>query len=97
VADGAVAAIRLTPTYTASSAQTVTRHNYLFLDNVTGTGAGPASITDAAVMRFNAAAGTHKAVDSGTTKTTPGTVDAWVKININGTLYYIPSYTSKTS
>lgn len=97
VTDGYSASIRLTPTYTTATAQTVTRHNYLDINTPTLSGAGPAAVTDAAVMRFDAAAGTHKAVDSSSTKTTPGTVDAWVKININGTVYYMPAYTSKTS
>ena len=97
VTDGYSASIRLTPTYTAATAQTVTRHNYLDINTPTLSGAGPAAVTDATIMRFDAAAGTHKAVDSSSTKTTPGTVDAWVKININGTVYYMPAYTSKTS
>jgi hypothetical protein len=97
VADGVTAAIQLAPTYDAATAQTVTRHNYIELNNPLLTGAGPAAVTDAAVFRFDAAAGTHKAVDSGTTKTTPGGVDAWCKININGTLYYLPAFLSKTA
>lgn len=97
VSDGMHSTIQLSPSYTAATAQTVTRHNYLDLPNVVVAGAGPAAVTDAAVMRFNAAAGTHKAVDSATTKTTPGGVDAWIKINVNGTLYYVPAYTSKTA
>ena len=48
-------------------------------------------------VSFDAAAGTHKAVDSGTTKTSPGTVSVWMKINVNGTVHYVPAYTSKTS
>jgi hypothetical protein len=35
--------------------------------------------------------------DGGTTKTSPGTVDAWMKVDINGVTHYIPCYTSKTS
>ena len=58
---------------------------------------GTITITDAVLARFDAAAGTHKAVDSGSTKSTPGTVDAWLKYNVNGTIYYSPLYTSKTS
>jgi acetaldehyde dehydrogenase (acetylating) len=54
-------------------------------------------MTDAHVFRFDAAIGTHKAVDSGTTKTSPGTVSAWVKININGATHYMPAYASKTT
>lgn len=97
VTDGYVAGLRLTPTYTAATAQTVTRHNYIDINNPTLSGAGPAALTDACVFRFDAAAGTHKAVDAGTTKTTPGGVDAWVQVNINGTLHYMPCYTSKTA
>lgn len=93
LSDGYSSALTLTPTY--SGAFTVTRHNYIDFNNATL--AASAAVTDAAVMRFDAAAGTHKAVDSGTTKTSPGTVSAWVKININGAVYYIPSYTSKTT
>lgn len=93
LSDGYSASYTLTPTY--SGAFTVTRHNYIDVNNVALVSS--AAVTDAAVFRFNAAAGTHKAVDSGTTKTTPGTVDAWVKVNINGTIYYLPAYTSKTS
>lgn len=97
VTDGMHGSISLRPVYSAATIQTVTRHNYLDIVDATLSGAGPAALTDSAVMRFNAAAGTHKAVDGATTKTTPGTVNAWVKININGTLYFIPAYTSKTS
>lgn len=96
VADGLTAAITLAPTYSAATAQTVTRHNYIELLNPTLTGAGPAAVTDAAAFWFDAAAGTHKALDSGTIKLTPGGVDAWIKVNINGTIYYVAAYTSKT-
>lgn len=97
VTDGFTAGLRLTPTVNAGTALTMTRLNYIDVNTPTLGGAGPAAVTDAAVFRFNAAAGTHKAVDSGTTKTSPGTVTQWVKINVNGTLGYIPSYSSKTS
>lgn len=93
--DGTSAAQTFDPNYSAGSAQTVTRHNYQVMENTDG-GAN-VTITDAAVVWFPAAAGTHKAVDSGTTKTTPATVDAWIKYNINGTIYYVPAYTSKTT
>ncbi len=93
-ADAYAAALTLDPAYTAVSAQTVTRANYLDIQDPALTNV---TITNACVMGFDAAAGTHKAVDSGSTKTTPGTVDAWVKININGTVYYMPAYTSTTS
>lgn len=97
VTDGYAGALTLDPGYTAATAQTVTRHNYIDVQNVSNAGAGPSAVTDAAVMRFDAAAGTHLAVDAATTKTTPGGVDAWMKINVNGTLHYVPSYTSKTA
>ncbi len=97
VADGYAAALRLDPAYTAASAQTVDRHNYIDYQNPNLAGTGPAALTDACVGRFDAAAGTHKAVDSGSTKTTPGTVDAWLKYNVNGAIYYSPLYTSKTT
>lgn len=93
-ADGYSAALTLDPEYTASSAQTVTRHNYL---DINDPGVTNVTITDAAVMRFDAAAGTHKATVGATTKTTPSAVDAWLKININSTIYYVPAYTSTTS
>ena len=97
VTDGYTAGLRLTPTYSAATALTVTRHNYIDLNGPTLSGAGPAALTDAAVFRFNAAAGTHKATVGATTKTTPGAVDAWVKINMNGTILYMPAYTSTTA
>lgn len=73
---------------------TIARVNYFNLPNVQVEGV---EVTQAAVMRFDAPAGTHKAVDEGTIKSTPGTVNGWIKVNINGTIFYIPSYTSKTS
>jgi hypothetical protein len=78
-----------------SGAFTVTRHNYLNIVQPTLTSG--AAITNGCFARFNAAAGTHVAVDAATTKTTPGGVDAWVKINVNGTVLYMPAYTSKTA
>jgi hypothetical protein len=99
--DDASSGIALAPKYNADDAATFTidRHNYLELKQVVAAnaGAGGLVVTDAAVMRFDADAGTHLAVDSGTTKTSPGTVDAWVKVNINGTIYFLPGYTSKTT
>ena len=73
----------------------MTRHNYIQLaqpttDNVT--------ITNACAVQFNAAAGTHLAVDAATTKTTPTNVDGgWIKVNINDVVAYVPVYLSKTS
>lgn len=93
LSDGYAGSLTLVAEY--SGAQTVTRHNYIDLPNVSLISS--AALTDAAVMRFNAAAGTHKAIDSGTTKVTIGVTDAWVKVNINGTIHYLPAYTSKTT
>jgi hypothetical protein len=94
--DDYAASLRLAPTYSAISVtRTVARHNYITLVNVAVL--GTAVVTDAAAMYFNAAIGTHKAIDSGTTKTSPGTVTAWMKVNLNGVIHYIPCYSSKTS
>ena len=90
--DDYAAGLRMDPSY--QGAFTLTRHNYIDLQQPS---LSSTTLTDACVFRFDAAAGTHKAVDSGSTKTTPGTVDAWLKVNINGTVYYVPAYTSKTS
>ncbi len=97
VTDGYAAALRSDPGYTAAAAQTVTRHNYWDIQDVSVAGEGPAAVTDACVMRFDAAAGTHKATVGATTKVTVTAVQAWVKVNINGTIHYIPAYTSTTA
>lgn len=94
VTDGYSAAITIDPDYNAASAQTVTRHNYIDLNQPSVTNV---TVTDACVFRFDAASNVHKALAAGTTKTTPGTVNSWMKININGTVYYLPAYTSTTS
>ncbi len=97
VTDGYNGSLRLASTYDAASALTVTRHNYIDIPNVALTGAGPAALTDACVFRYNAAVGTHKALDAATTKTTPGGVDGWEKKNVNGTIMFSPLYLSKTA
>jgi hypothetical protein len=97
VTDAYTCTLRLRPTYNAATALTVTRHNYISLNDVVLGGVGPAALTDACVFRFDTAVGTHKALDAASTKTTPGTVNGWLKVNVAGTLYYIPMYTSKTS
>jgi hypothetical protein len=91
--DGYSAGHREAPTYDQN--YTVTRHNYLDLNNVTLTNS--AACTDAAVMRFNAAAGTHLATVGATSKATPSKVSAWIKVNMNGTIMYVPVYSSTTS
>ncbi len=95
--DGYNGSLRLTATYDAATALTVTRHNYIDIPNVTLTGAGPAALTDGCVFRYDAAVGTHKALDAASTKTTPGGVDGWEKKNVNGTIMYSPLYLSKTA
>jgi hypothetical protein len=99
--DSNSAGLSLTPSYSAATASTliVSRHNYITLDDISTsvTGGGTLNVTDSAVMKFNANAGTHKALDTGTTKTTPSTVDTWVKVNVNGTIMYMPLYASKTT
>jgi hypothetical protein len=90
IADGYAGCITLDPGYT--DAYTVTRHNYIDINDVST--AGGAAVTDAAVMRFDAAIGTHKAVLAAfqTTDSNGDTTDwaAGIQININGTLYKIP-------
>lgn len=81
---------------TLNGAFTVTRFNYLDLRNL----AGAATVTDAAAMRFDAAPGTHKALAANAavavTITAVGptgaqtTIQGWIKMNINGTLRYVP-------
>ncbi len=91
VTDMYTGALRSTPVI--NGANTITRLNYWDVNQFTGA----ATVTNACVMRFNAAIGTHKAVDAATTKTTPGGVDAWIKVNLNGTLAFVPAYLSKTA
>lgn len=103
VTDGFNGSVQMTPTYDAATALTVTRHDYLILDQVLLTGAGPAACTDAAAMRFNAAIGTHKALAangsvaclftaaSGPTGAQTA-IQGWLKLNCNGTLRYIPMW-----
>jgi lysophospholipase L1-like esterase len=86
-------AVYLSASYTG--AYTITRYNYF--DMLSPSLAGSAVITDATVFRFDDVVGTHKALGAGSTKTTPGTVDGWMKVNVNGTLYYVPMYTSTTA
>jgi hypothetical protein len=97
LADGFAAGISEAPTYNA--AYTVTRHNYINLSDAGLTGS--AVLTDAAVFRFNANTGTHKALASNGAVASVFTANAgptgaataiqgWMKINVSGTLRYIP-------
>jgi hypothetical protein len=76
-----------------NGAFTLTRYNWFDLNNPTGA----ATVTTACVLQFDANAGTHCAIDAATTKATVATVNAWIKHNINGTIYYSQCYTSKTT
>jgi len=101
--DGYASSIELNPYYFSrtDTPQSVTRHNYFYIKNcLSGVRDGTHTYrepTDACLFQFDANAGTHKAVDSGTTKISPWAVDAWTKININGTVHYVPSYVGKES
>lgn len=86
IVDSFACAYRSQPGFAAGVS--VTRHNYFDAMNL-ALGAG-ATVGDACLVRFNAAAGTHKAVDAGTGNTT-----AWVKDNLNGTVVYGPRYATK--
>lgn len=97
-ADGIAATLRLEPIYTRASGlstYTITRHNYLELLNIPAS-AGMA-VTDGCLFRTDAAAGTHEMIDAGTTKVSIGVVTEWLKVNSNGTVHFIPMYSSKTS
>lgn len=94
------AAIRIDPTLTVTDggSYTVTRQSYFEIANTTKVEtSGTITITDGCVFTFPQAAGTHIAVDSGSTKTSPGTVTAWIKHAIGGVVHYVPAYSSKTS
>ena len=94
VTDGYAAALRLDPCYTAATALTVTRHNYIDVQDVSVAGAGPAAVTNAALFRFDANIGTHKALAAAFTTTDSGTdTTSWaggIIVNVNGTLYKVP-------
>lgn len=97
VGDGQAAGIVLDPGY--SGAFTVTRHNYVKYED---TSVASSTVTDACVMWFDAAAGTHKALLAQSGSGTPtlgaasapvtGEPDAWVKINVNGTVMVMPAW-----
>lgn len=90
VADDYAAGLALDPGYTG--AFTVTRHNYIDVQDVSL--AAGAAVTDAAVFRFDAAIGTHKALPAAfQTTDSGGDTTNWaggILINILGTLYKIP-------
>ncbi|MFH1429428.1 MAG: right-handed parallel beta-helix repeat-containing protein [Candidatus Margulisiibacteriota bacterium] len=90
--DGYSGGMTIDPNYAAATALTVTRHNYLDLHDIENFGAGPSAVTDACVMRFDADAGTHKAVGGAGVKATTSAYDFKVKVNINGTVGYLLGY-----
>jgi hypothetical protein len=102
VANGYASSLLLDPGYTSAGANAVAIHNYIDMQDPSGAGVGPASITDAAVMRFDAAIGTHKAVaspgavavtiGSGPTGAAASDPAAWVKVNINGAIYWLAAW-----
>jgi len=77
------------------TARTIAIHNYIAANNPTVSNG--AAVTAAALVDYDAAIGTHPGLQTGSTKTTPTGVDAWIPINANGTLVYIPCYSSKTA
>lgn len=87
--DAYSACLTLDPEYTG--AYTLDRHNFIDLNNVAS---ADSTITNSFVFRFDANPGTHYAISGSSTKTTPGTVDAWFKVNIADTIHYVPLYTS---
>lgn len=89
-ADGYAAALRLDPGYTAATAQTVTRHNYIEFQDVSVAGTGPAAVTDACALRFDAALGTHKATTN--VDKSGNSADGTIKVNVNGTIHHIQLY-----
>lgn len=88
--DDYAGALILDPGYTAATAQTVARHNYIDMQDVSVAGAGPAAVTDACILRLDADLGTHKATTN--TDKTANTKSGTLKVNINGTIYHIQLY-----
>jgi hypothetical protein len=94
--DGQAAGLVLDPGY--SGAFTVARHNYIKLEDESV--AASAVVTDSCAFWFDAAIGTHGALASnGTVATTitslgptgaATTIQGWIKMNINGTIRYVP-------
>ena len=89
VSDGYSSTLTLDPAYSASTPVTVTRHNYIDMQNPDG-GAN-VTITDAAIIRLDAALGTHKATTN--LDKTGNTKAGTLKINCNGVIYHLQLYT----
>lgn len=84
-------AVTVTPRYDEGT--TVHRHDYLTLSNPVL--ANSADVIEASALTFDADPGAHKALDSGSTKTDMNVVAAWVKVNLNGKIGYIPVYAAR--
>lgn len=100
VTDAFNSAFQIIPDFVVTDGgnHTVTRQNYINIASVQEVEtSGTITVTDSFLFRFDAAPGTASVLDAGSTKTTPGTVNGWLKCNVNATSYYIPMYTSKTS
>lgn len=87
--DDYAAALRLAPSY-KGGAFAVTRHNYVEILNPAQSGG--ANVIDAAVLRFDAAAGVHKALVDDTLSSGY----KFIKINEAGSLGYVPYSNSIT-
>lgn len=97
IGDAFAGALVLDPSY--SGAFTLTRHNYISLEDVSVSGS---TVTHAPVFHFDANMGTHRSLASPGSVTTPalgnlptgasGTFSGWMKINMNGTQGYIPVF-----
>lgn len=98
IADGRAACLTFDPGYTGTGGtRTITRHNYTRLENPS---TSSSVVVDSAVFWFDANIGTHTALASpglvATVFTSLGptgaatTIQGWMKINVNGTLRYIP-------
>tara|TARA_Y100001973_G_scaffold81816_1_gene120714 strand:- start:2678 stop:3910 length:1233 start_codon:yes stop_codon:yes gene_type:complete len=85
-------------TATGGANRTITRQNYIKIADIsTPTESGySTTITDGCVFQFDEDAGTHCAVDAGTNHASIISPEAWIKVNINGTVHYLPAYNSKT-
>ena len=87
VTDGYSAGVRMDPEYRAAGAQTVSRHNYLDLRNAV---VSNVTITDGAIIRLDAALGTHIATTAD--DKTANAKDGTLQVNVNGTIKHIQLY-----
>jgi len=88
ITDGYTAAMTLSPAY--DQGFTVTRHNYIEVDNPVLTNS--AAVTDAVLFRFNDSEANHKVLSAAGAGNCPVGAAGCVKININGTIRVLPYY-----